>query len=163
MVGVPLMLGDALGEPVHEMDAPVGPALESDPAEGVPEDGETGPCARFLAVQAQVHLDRRRGAGQPLGEDVRQFAQVVRVGRTDTGEAQSITGVVGGPAGLRIGGPLPLAAEASAGEVVVGGGRRVRLWRQIGPFVYGDGAPSSPSTGQPSGPQLMGWRWTTLP
>jgi hypothetical protein len=56
-VGVPLLLGDALGEPVHELDAPVGPALEPDPAEGVPEDGEAGPCARFLAVQAQFHLD----------------------------------------------------------------------------------------------------------
>src|SRR3954453_20750095 len=63
---------------------------------------------------------------------------------------------MGGPAGLRIRGPLPLAAEASAGEVVVGGGRRVRLRWQVGLDVYGDGGavvaehrPTSPTLGFP--------------
>lgn len=137
--GVPLPLGDRLGEAVHEMDRAVGAALQPDPGEGVPQHRESGPCAGFLTVQLQLHLDGRRGAGQPLGEQMGQFAQVVRVARTDAGQAQAVAGVLGGPAVLRIGRPLPLPAEASAGEVVVGGRCGGRLRRQLRPAVYGDG------------------------
>lgn len=139
MGGVPFPLRDRLGEPVDELDRAVGPPLETDPAERVPEHRESGPRPRFLAVQGEVDLDGGRGAGQPLGEDVRDPAQVVRVGGADAGQPEAVTGVLSGPARPRVGGPRPLAAEASAGEVVVGGGRGGRLRRQPGLLVLGDG------------------------
>ncbi len=133
MGGVAFGVRDRLGEPVHEVRGPVRAPLEADPAERVPEDREPGPGSGFLAVEAQLHLGGAGLAGQPLGEHVRQSAQVVGVGRADAGQPQPVSGVLGGPAVAGVG-----------GEVVVGGGCGGRLRRQIGEAVFGDRGPVVP-------------------
>ncbi len=79
--GVPLQVGDSLREPVHEPDRAVDRPFQPDPAERVPEDDESGPRPGFGGVQPQLDLHRAGQAGQPLGQEVREPARVVGVGR----------------------------------------------------------------------------------
>lgn len=151
---VPFVCGDALGEAVDEPRCAVRGDREADPAEGVAHHGEPGLGARFAAVQREVHVDGELLGGQPLDQDVGQQPQVVLVRGPYAGEPQPVPVVPGGPAGSRVGRPLPLCAGPAAGEVVVDGGCRHRLGGGDGFGVPGDGfapvADDGPALGVPA-------------